>query len=316
VTVDREVGTGRYIAQVARNNYGSLVDTWYSGGRDADARDCAELAVRQGVWAHPLQRDRDHVSGLRAQPVHDPGDFWFAGYLEQRCPEIRAEVQRVLDAPRDPVQPTLEDGWLLHSGSWKQAYLFREGRWQEDVCRHFPVTRSILAEIPEVTTFSPGVILVSRLSPGTHIMPHCGSTNAVLRLHLGLIVPPGVSIRVADQFLTWQEGRCLVFDDSFEHEVRHEGTEDRIVLILDMAHPDLDDAHRERLLANRPGPEERILAFMRERGLARVETRDGRVVFHPDPAMRQLVTQYLAAADVTGVHLRGDKVRWRPARPG
>ena len=39
---------------------------------------------------------------------------------------------------------------------------------------------------------------------------------------------------------TWKEGECLVFDDSFEHEVWHDGKGDRIVLICDMWHPELD----------------------------------------------------------------------------
>ena len=38
----------------------------------------------------------------------------------------------------------------------------------------------------------------------------------------------------------WAEGRCLIFDDSFEHEVWHEGDSDRVVLICDLWHPDLD----------------------------------------------------------------------------
>ena len=39
-----------------------------------------------------------------------------------------------------------------------------------------------------------------------------------------------------------QAGECLIFDDSYEHEVWHEGVEDRIVLIADMWHPQLDVA--------------------------------------------------------------------------
>jgi aspartate beta-hydroxylase len=311
--VNPEQGTQRYFRQAACRSYSSLIDTWNAGGRTRDALDCAELAVRQGVWDNAAQRDRDHVPGLRARPVHDAGEFWFVAHLERRFPEIQAEIRRVVEAPSDPVRPTVEDGWLLHSGSWEQAYLFREGRWQEEVCRHFPLTRAILAEIPEITTFSPGVILVSRLSPGTHIMAHCGSTNAILRIHLPITVPDGVWLRVADQTLRWEEGRCLVFDDSFEHEVRHEGTADRVVLIFDMAHPDLDDAHRQRLLDNRPSPQERIAAFMREHGLARVNVENGRVVFTPDATVSRLVTRYLAAAEVSGVRLHGDEVHWQPA---
>ncbi len=36
--------------------------------------------------------------------------------------------------------------------------------------------------------------------------------------------------------ITWQ---CMVFDDSFDHEVIHKGTSDRVVLLVDVWHPDL-----------------------------------------------------------------------------
>ena len=39
--------------------------------------------------------------------------------------------------------------------------------------------------------------------------------------------------------LTWTEGQMLVFDDSFEHEVIHESQGQRIVLIIDIPHPEL-----------------------------------------------------------------------------
>jgi len=310
VSAAQDGGTRRYIMQMARRYYGSLIDAWHYGGHGENARACAELAVQQGVWAHPAQRPREYIPELFAKPVHDPADFWFAAYLEEHYPQIRAEVEQVLDAPLDPVLPTVEDAALIRHGAWKQAHLFRDGRWQEDVCARFPVTRGILAEIPEVTTFSPGVITVSRVDPGSHIMPHCGPTNALLRVHFPLTIPPGVSIRVADQVMTWEEGKCLVFDDSFEHEVRHDGTTDRVVLILDTLHPDLGGDHRERLLQRRLATEEQIIGFMREGGFERIGTEDGEIVIHPEPALRDLVRRYMAATGIDGAELRDDDVVW------
>jgi aspartyl/asparaginyl beta-hydroxylase (cupin superfamily) len=37
----------------------------------------------------------------------------------------------------------------------------------------------------------------------------------------------------------WQEGEVLLFDDSFEHEVFHDGVGPRVVLIVDVWHPQL-----------------------------------------------------------------------------
>ncbi|NDI46782.1 aspartyl/asparaginyl beta-hydroxylase domain-containing protein [Goekera deserti] len=307
-------GTRGYILQTARRHYANLIDAWHYGGRPADAWACAELAVAQGVWEHPLQRAREYIPGLEARPLHDAGTFWFTALLEQRYPEIRAEIESVLNRPDDPVQRTTDDNALILAGDWKQAHLFRDGAWQEDVARHFPVTRAILDGIPEVTTFSPGVITVSRVVPGTHIMAHCGPTNATLRIHLPLIVPPGVWIRVADEKLTWEEGRCLVFDDSFEHEVGHEGDTDRIVLILDTLHPDLAGQHSQRLLQRRLTTEEQMVAFLRDGGFAEVRREGDDLVFEPEPALRDLILRYMENTGVTGAELRGDAVRWhRPA---
>ena len=51
-------------------------------------------------------------------------------------------------------------------------------------------------------------------------------SNAKLRVHIGLRVPQDSSggqlvsgMRVGTEMRQWEEGRAIVFDDSFEHEV-------------------------------------------------------------------------------------------------
>ena len=39
----------------------------------------------------------------------------------------------------------------------------------------------------------------------------------------------------------WEEGKVLVLDDSFEHEVWNDGDKQRIVLIVDIWHPDFSE---------------------------------------------------------------------------
>ena len=55
------------------------------------------------------------------------------------------------------------------------------------------------------------------------------------------MVPEGqCRLRVAGETRVVEEGRCLVFDDSFEHEAWNDDpSATRIVLILDVWHPDL-----------------------------------------------------------------------------
>ena len=93
-----------------------------------------------------------------------------------------------------------------------------------------------------------GSAYFSFMRPGTLLKAHCGPTNARLRCHLGLFVPGDCRLRVGEESREWREGELLVFDDSFEHEARVEGTEPRLVLIVDVWHPELD-THEKRMAA-------------------------------------------------------------------
>jgi len=84
----------------------------------------------------------------------------------------------------------------------------------------------------------------SRMRPGAHIPPHFGTANNRLTVHLPLIVPAGCSIRVGDEIHTWREGELFAFDDSFEHEAWNTSDRDRVVLIFESHHPDLNAAER------------------------------------------------------------------------
>jgi aspartate beta-hydroxylase len=86
--------------------------------------------------------------------------------------------------------------------------------------------------------------LYSVLRPGTHILPHRGVTNTRLVTHLPLIVPPDCALRVGGETHVWQEGRCVTFDDTFEHEAWNHSERDRVVLIVDSWNPDLSEAER------------------------------------------------------------------------
>jgi aspartyl/asparaginyl beta-hydroxylase (cupin superfamily) len=79
--------------------------------------------------------------------------------------------------------------------------------------------------------------MFSALNPHARIPPHTGPMNGILRAHLGLVVPQGCFIRVGPDEQTWQEGKVMVFDDSFEHEVFNHSNEVRIVLFMNFWHP-------------------------------------------------------------------------------
>jgi len=87
----------------------------------------------------------------------------------------------------------------------------------------------------------------SIMGPRTHVAPHCGFINARVRCHLALVVPDGGHMRVGSESRAWVEGKALLFDDSFEHEVWNDSPSGRVVLLFDVWHPDLTAVEKRAL---------------------------------------------------------------------
>ncbi len=181
------------------------------------------------------------------------------------------------------------------SGTWNAFYFVNQGTIDQDRVALCPNTWNILQQaFPDdalCTGSGIGYVYFSRIKPGTHILPHCGVCNLKLRLQLPLFVDSNheVKIRVANEWRTYAEGRAMIFDDTFDHEVifrgkvsdddgegesdgdhgndegaanvddehdrdneamsgegseesaKTEGVMDRIVLLVDFWHPELND---------------------------------------------------------------------------
>uniref|UniRef100_A0A6B2LM84 Aspartyl/asparaginy/proline hydroxylase domain-containing protein n=1 Tax=Arcella intermedia TaxID=1963864 RepID=A0A6B2LM84_9EUKA len=101
-----------------------------------------------------------------------------------------------------------------------------------------------------ITDCSIGYTYFSTIEPKTHILPHCGPCNLKLRVHLPISLPQDDSacwISVGNERKTWKEGEMMVFDDSFVHEVKNDSSEERVVLVFDIWHPDLFPSEIEQL---------------------------------------------------------------------
>ncbi len=293
-------------ADQLRRHYNELINVCLAHGKADQAKEIAMLAVKQGVWGHPMQRPLQYVPGIPSKPVYDPSQYWFVRYLEEHYAQIREEVETVTDPRRQGFNPVEEP--LLDRGRWDQVVFYEAGHRFEQACNRFPVTAAVMAGIPDATTFGPGVVTLSWLYPGTHIIPHCGHSNARLRIHLGIKVPSGVSIRVGDQMFTWKEGKCVVFDDSFEHEIWHHGTEPRVVLLFDVLNPTLSEDEKARLLQKRASLEDRIKAFMLEHGLQRIDASNDQLQFLPNESMATVVRRYMQDNHTSVVEMRGGKL--------
>jgi aspartate beta-hydroxylase len=171
---------------------------------------------------------------LDSQPWFNPSDFSLARYLESNHQTVRDEILAL-----EPSRFQRESERIQRSGEWDVMFLYERGRRHDAVCDRCPATTRGI-ESHATMRSAAGLIYVSRMRPGTHIHPHRGPTNLRVRCHLGITVPAGdCAIRVGDRTERWRAGRCLVFDDHFEHEAWNHTDQDRIVLIVDLWHPGL-----------------------------------------------------------------------------
>ncbi|XP_020944989.1 aspartyl/asparaginyl beta-hydroxylase isoform X16 [Sus scrofa] len=210
-----------------------------------------ELGHQRGHFASVWQRSLYNVRGLRAQPWWTPKETGYTELvksLERNWKLIRDEGLAVMDRTQGLFLP--EDENLREKGDWSQFTLWQQGRKNENACKGAPKTCSLLDKFPETTGCRRGQIKYSVMHPGTHVWPHTGPTNCRLRMHLGLVIPKeGCKIRCANETKTWEEGKVLIFDDSFEHEVWQDAKSFRLIFIVDVWHPELTPQQRLSLPA-------------------------------------------------------------------
>lgn len=190
--------------------------------------------------------------GLPATPYLDLRLFPWADQMEAQFPKIREELLQRLesDSGRERVfgSEALEKEnlrGLKSPPSWNGYYFYRHGERRDENCAACPVTAAALDSLPlaRVREHAPEV-LFSVFTPGTHLLPHRGVTNTRVVGHLALIVPPDCALSVAGEQYTWEEGRCVVFDDTYEHEAWNRSDRTRVVLIFDLWSPHLTDIER------------------------------------------------------------------------
>lgn len=244
-----ENARARYFEREVFTCWGTAVTAW-PGRSDADEYGVYKLAVRRGLWRTHWQRPLEHFQhSLTRRPFWDSSLFPDALALEAAFPQILAECEAMM-AQVDERFATYHSR-VVDGGGWSDVQFYGGCKRDRAHCELCPLTAAVIARCPRINSVVHGSHFFSRLVPGTHLDKHCGPSNFRLRCHLAL-VPEGLRIRVAQETREWTVGKCLIFDDSFEHEVWHEGSEDRVVLICDLWHPEVDlSAHIVPMLNER-----------------------------------------------------------------
>jgi aspartyl/asparaginyl beta-hydroxylase (cupin superfamily) len=161
---------------------------------------------------------------------------WTSAFIE-KFDEIKKELIQVIDRPLAelnkstwaPERPNLLTSEYKKEEAWK-TYTFRFfGIDHLPNCESCPTVYSLIKNQPKLVT-----VEFSLLEPNTHVLPHRGFTDLLLRSHLGVKIPEGDSgIKVDGIQKTWENGRFIVFDDSLTHEAWNKTDQQRVVLMID-----------------------------------------------------------------------------------
>lgn len=197
------------------------------------------LSVALGLWLiKRIEQVLIRFSLVGEQPFLEPAQFAWVKELEADWAAIRRELERIMATPeripnfqdisRDQTNITQDD-------KWKSYFLYGYGYKMENNCKACPETTRSVENIPGMFT-----AFFSVLAPGKRIPLHRGPYRGLLRCHLALLVPEPRTrcrIEVGGEWATWEEGRCLIFDDTYRHQVENDTDGVRVVLFIDVLRP-------------------------------------------------------------------------------
>ncbi|MDJ0688523.1 MAG: aspartyl/asparaginyl beta-hydroxylase domain-containing protein [Xenococcaceae cyanobacterium MO_188.B32] len=172
-------------------------------------------------------------------PFLDTKQFSWTEELEANWLVIRQELDKILEHKEE--LPNFQDispdqGYsTTQDNLWKTYFLYGYGIKVNTNCQRCPETTRSIEKIPGMKT-----AFFSILLPNKHIPEHRGPYKGVVRYHLALKVPEPrqqCGIRVANEVRHWQEGKGMLFDDSFPHEAWNETDGVRVVLFMDIVRP-------------------------------------------------------------------------------
>lgn len=159
--------------------------------------------------------------------------------LEDNWQVMRDELLALANRDQERLRVYFNHAMVFPPKAWRtMGLLFWTWRVHDNI-RACPRTAEILSRLPDLTSAS-----LSALGPESNINPHQGDTNAVIRVHLPLIVPDGLpdcGFQVGDEARAWEEGRPLLFLDARTHFAWNRSKGTRYVMILDVFRPEFAD---------------------------------------------------------------------------
>ena len=173
--------------------------------------------------------------GGKMPVFYDSSKWDLTEYLKSHFTEIKEEILRYYGSDPESLKSNFTPYNYSENG-WKTVNLYTYGYRYNDHCKEFPVLDSIVRNIPNMT-----MCQIAVLEPGVRVKANLGDTNAIIRNHMGIVVPgslPEIGLRAGNIDQAWGEGEVFSFCIVHRHYAWNYTDKPRIVLIVDAMHPE------------------------------------------------------------------------------
>lgn len=190
------------------------------------------------LWIERLLKKPFHkYSLLGDKKFFDPYVLPVAKELEDNFPAIQAELKDILKryddfAPFQSISP--DQAYISNDDKWRMFFFKAAGVNFGRNQNFAPKTFEILNKHKDVIS-----AYISVLGPRKMLMPHEGPWSGILRMHLGVVIPGNKECTLVNggEKYHWEEGKVVLFDDTYEHIAVNETDEIRAILFLDVMRP-------------------------------------------------------------------------------
>jgi len=177
---------------------------------------------------------RDGYKG-NAPKYFEPSEFEWSENIESNWEGVKKELDAFLASGHE-LWPYFDQSIVTKKNNWKTIPFGAWGVKFYGNRKKAPFTSALLDKVPGVVSAS-----FNMLDAETRIVPHFGDTNAVMRCHLGIVIPgslPEVGFEVEGEQKSWEEGKLLFFCDAHNHTAWNDSKSFRYILLFDVIRPE------------------------------------------------------------------------------
>jgi ornithine lipid ester-linked acyl 2-hydroxylase len=190
------------------------------------------------LWIEKLLKKPFHKHSLWGdKKFYDPQLHPITQELESNFPAIQAEVKELLKrydefANFQSISP--DQTYISNDDRWRMFFFKAAGVSFGKNKQFCPIAMSIVDKHKDVIS-----AYISVLGPRKLLNPHEGPWSGILRMHLGVVVPEyqQCSLHNGGEVYFWEEGKCVLFDDTYTHMALNDTDSIRAVLFLDIMRP-------------------------------------------------------------------------------